>query len=173
VISRLDLSHGGIVRLATMAIAICMSLYHMWAIAFGTPEAILYRGTHLIFALTLVFFVYRRLSKDDGKPPALLDYALIVFGIVPVLYLFFNYDYIVNRIYYIDELSNADMIFGTILVAVILEATRRVIGWALPLTAIIFLAYGLFAARLDPLLIMDQLYLTTEGIFGIPLSVSA
>jgi TRAP transporter 4TM/12TM fusion protein len=171
--SRLDLSHAGVVRLVTMALAIAMSLYHMWAIAFGTPEAILFRGTHLLFALTLVFLVHRRLSRDDGHPPELLDYALIVLAAAPILYLFANYEYLINRIFYIDDLSNADMILGTLLVAVILEATRRVIGWALPITAMIFLAYGLFVARLDPMQILDQLYMTTEGIFGIPLSVSA
>jgi TRAP transporter 4TM/12TM fusion protein len=48
-----------------------------------------------------------------------------------------------------------------------------VIGWALPLTAIAFLAYGLVVARLEPMRLMDQLYMTTEGIFGIPLAVSA
>jgi len=170
---KLDLSHGGIIRLATTAIAISMALYHMWAIAFGTPEAILFRGMHLLFALTLVFLIYRRLTADDGKPPALLDYALIALSGAPILYLFFNYDYIINRIFYIDELTNADMIFGTILTLIVLEATRRVIGWALPITAFIFLAYGLFVARLDPMQMLDQLFMTTEGIFGIPLSVSA
>ena len=54
-----------------------------------------------------------------------------------------------------------------------LEATRRVIGWALPITAIVFLVYGLFIARLEPMRLIDQLYMTTEGIFGIPLAVSA
>ena len=146
-LSRLDLSHGGIVRIATMLIAVSMALYHMWAIAFGTPEAIIFRGTHLIFALTLVFLVYRRLTVNDGTPPTLPDYALIAAGTVPVLYLFFNYDYLINRIFYIDELTTADMVLGTILIAVVLEATRRVVGWALPATALIFLAYGLFVAR--------------------------
>jgi TRAP transporter 4TM/12TM fusion protein len=43
----------------------------------------------------------------------------------------------------------------------------------LPLTAIVFLVYGLFVARLEPMRLVDQLYMTTEGIFGIPLAVSA
>ncbi len=47
------------------------------------------------------------------------------------------------------------------------------IGWALPITAMVFLLYGLFIARLEPERMLDQLYMTTEGIFGIPLSVSA
>ncbi len=59
------------------------------------------------------------------------------------------------------------------MVLVVLEATRRVIGSALPITAVVFLLYGLFIARLEPERMLDQLYMTTEGIFGIPLSVSA
>jgi TRAP transporter 4TM/12TM fusion protein len=170
---KLDLSHGNIIRIVVTVLAVAMALYHMWAIAWGSPEAIYYRGTHLLFALTILFLVYRRMPKMEGQPPEVLDYALLVAGAAPILYLFLNYDYIVNRIFYIDELTAADMIFGTILTLVVLEATRRVIGLALPLTAIVFLIYGLFIARLEPMQMIDQLYMTTEGIFGIPLSVSA
>jgi TRAP transporter 4TM/12TM fusion protein len=169
---KLDLSHGNIIRVVVTVLAVAMALYHMWAIAWGSPEAIYYRGTHLLFALTILFLVYRRSSKLEG-PPEFVDYALLVAGAVPILYLFVNYDYVVNRIFYIDELTPADMIFGTMLTLVVLEATRRVIGLALPLTAIVFLIYGLFIARLEPMQMIDQLYMTTEGIFGIPLSVSA
>ena len=62
---------------------------------------------------------------------------------------------------------------GVMMTLVLLEATRRVLGWAMPLTALAFLFYGLFIARLEPQRLLDQLYMTTEGIFGIPLSVSA
>jgi TRAP transporter 4TM/12TM fusion protein len=65
------------------------------------------------------------------------------------------------------------MVFGTILIVMILEATRRVLGPALPITALVFLAYGFFIAGVEPMRLLDQLYMTTEGIFGIPLSVSA
>lgn len=169
----LDFSHGGIVRIATTAVAVTMALYHMWAIAFGTPEAILFRGAHLLFALVLTFLIYRRSVSQDGKPPSLADYALLVIGAAPILYLFVNYEYVVTRIYYIDDLTMADMVLAVVLILVILEGTRRVIGLALPITAVVFLAYGLFIARLEPMRLLDQLYMTTEGIFGIPLSVSA
>ncbi len=55
----------------------------------------------------------------------------------------------------------------------ILEATRRATGWALPITALVFLAYGLTFGNQSLGIMLDQLYLTTEGIFGIPIYVSA
>ncbi len=180
-----DRSYAGMLRIAVTAIALAMGFYHMWVIAFGTPEAILFRGTHLLFALVLVFLLYRRTTAKDDLPvsdeqkrtdarlPSLMDYALVALAAAPILYLFFNYEYVVTRIYYVDDLSIADMTLGVILTAIVLEGTRRVIGWALPITALIFLAYGLFIARLGLERMLDQLFMTTEGIFGIPLSVSA
>jgi TRAP transporter 4TM/12TM fusion protein len=169
---RLEFSHAGIIRLAVALIAIAMSLYHMWAIAFGAPEAFFFRGTHLLFALVLLFLIHRWNGKIEGAPSP-LDYLLLVLGVAPILYIFFNYEYIVTRIFYIDELTPADMTMGVVMTVIVLEGTRRVIGWTLPLTAIVFLVYGLFVAQLDPMQLVDQLYMTTEGIFGIPLAVSA
>jgi len=169
---KFDLSYAGIVRAAVTVIAVAMALYHMWAIAFGSPEAVFFRGTHLMFALVLVFLIHRR-SGEATETPAVFDYVLLVLGVAPILYLFIYYDYVVNRIFYIDELTPVDMIMGTIMGVIVLEATRRVIGWALPLTAVAFLLYGFLIAKFEPMRFIDQLYMTTEGVFGIPLSVSA
>jgi TRAP transporter 4TM/12TM fusion protein len=67
----------------------------------------------------------------------------------------------------------ADYIFGRALTLMILEATPRATGWALPVTAILFVAYGLTLGNQSFGIMLDQLYLTTEGIFGIPIYVSA
>ena len=169
---KIERSYSGLVRLVTAAVAVAMVLYHMWAIGFGSPEAIWFRGTHLLFALTLTFLIFRASGMPDGAPRP-LDLALLVLAALPILYLFYYYDYIVNRIFYVDDLFLSDKIMGCIMVVLLLEAVRRVLGWALPITAVIFLVYGLFIARLEPQRMLDQLYMTTEGVFGIPLSVSA
>ena len=171
--SRLDGWHARAVALVAGAVAVCMALYHMWVIVTGTPEAIIFRGTHLLFAIVLTFLLVRRTGAEAGQPPSRLDYALLALASAPVVYLFWNYDYVVNRIYYIDDLSWADMALAVVLVVMVLEATRRLIGWALPLTALVFLAYGLLVARVEPMRLLDQLFMTTEGIFGAPLGVSA
>jgi TRAP transporter 4TM/12TM fusion protein len=174
---RFDLSHAGIIRLVTAVIAVSMALYHIWVIlppalgGQGTPEAIIFRGTHLLFALALTFLIYRRAGA--GSAPSLLDYALLALAVAPITYLFWNYDYIVNRIYYVDDMSTADMAMAVILIVLIMEATRRLIGWALPITAIVFLCYALFFARVEPMRLLDQLFMTTEGVFGAPLGISA
>jgi TRAP transporter 4TM/12TM fusion protein len=158
-------------RWIALAVAVAMSLYHMYVAGFGPPEALIFRGTHLMFALTLVYllFPFRR-----GGSPAwrALDALLLAGGLGAVLHIFFNYEYYINRIIYIDELTVWDKFYAVVSVIVVLDATRRVIGWALPVTALCFLAYALSTQVQLPVL-MEQLYLSTEGIFGQTLGVSA
>ncbi len=158
-------------RALVNAVAVAMSLYHMYAAAFGPPEAIVFRGTHLLFALTLVFLLYP--TRPGHAAWRALDAALLALGFGFVLHIFLNYDYFINRIIYIDTLTAWDRSFAVVAVVIVLEATRRVIGWALPLTAVAFIVYaaGFTHVTLDVLL--EQLYLSTEGIFGSTLGVSA
>jgi TRAP transporter 4TM/12TM fusion protein len=150
------------------AIAVAMSLYHMYVAAFGPPEALIFRGTHLLFALTLVFILY----PAGAGARRLIDAVLLAGGWGLVLHIFLNYSYYENRIIYIDDLSAWDKFYAVVSVIVVLEATRRVIGWALPLTAICFLAYAL-QSHVTLQVLMEQVYFSTEGIFGQTLGVSA
>jgi TRAP-type uncharacterized transport system fused permease subunit len=119
-------------RWSALAVAVAMSLYHMYVAAFGPPEALIFRGTHLLFALTLVFMLYP--FRKDGSPLwRALDVLLLAGGWGVVLHIFLNYQYYTNRIIYIDELTAWDKFYAVVSVLVVLEATRRVIGWALPL----------------------------------------
>ena len=158
-------------RWVVATIAIAMSLYHMYVAAFGPPEALIFRGTHLMFATTLVFLMYP-LRSEGGALWRALDAALLFAGLGMVLHIFWNYEYYTNRIIYIDELTLADKAWAWAALLVVLEGTRRVIGWALPITALCFLAYALNTHVTLPVL-LEQVYLSTEGIFGSTLGVSA
>jgi TRAP transporter 4TM/12TM fusion protein len=162
----------GPLRLTVAAIAVAMSVYHMYVAAFGPPEAMIFRGTHLIFALTLVFLLFP-VRPDAGLAGRVIDVLLLLAGWGFVLHIFLNYQYFTNRIIYIDELTFADKFWAVTAVIVVLEGTRRVLGWALPLTAIAFLVYAAFFTQVTTPVLMEQLYLSTEGIFGSTLGVSA
>jgi TRAP transporter 4TM/12TM fusion protein len=154
------------------AVAISMSLYHMYVAAFGPPEAVVFRGIHLMFAVGLVFLLYP--SRTQGSAAwRTLDFALLLLGLGFVLNILLNYDAFVERIIYIDELTTADKFFAVVAVLIVLEGTRRVIGWALPLTAIVFLIYAAGFTEVKLPVLMEQVYLSTEGIFGSTLGVSA
>jgi TRAP transporter 4TM/12TM fusion protein len=159
-------------KITVAVIAIAMSLYHMYVAAFGPPEAYFFRGTHLLFTMTLIFLLY---PLRPGRPGGwrVLDLVLLAASWAFVLHIFINYDYVINRIIYIDELTITDKIYATFAIVLVLEATRRVLGWGLSVTAIAFLAYPLFFTNVRVSVLMEQLYLSTEGIFGSTLGVSA
>jgi TRAP transporter 4TM/12TM fusion protein len=144
----------------------------MYVAGFGPPEAMIFRGTHLLFALTLVFLLYP-LKPDGGIGWRMLDMVLLVSSWAFILHLFCNYEYLTNRMIYVDDLTMLDKVFAVVATFIVLEATRRVLGWALPLTAAVFLAYALFLTNTKLPVLMEQLYLSLEGIFGPTLGVSA
>ncbi len=153
-------------------IAVAMSVFHLYVAFFGPPSAYVMRGSHLAFALVLAYLVMPG-RNGQSERVSWFDMLLVLAAGAAALYPSVMLDYIQNRIYYVDDPRVADYIFGGALVLLLLEATRRATGWALPVTAIVFIVYGLTWGNQSFGMMFDQTYLTTEGIFGIPLYVSA
>jgi TRAP transporter 4TM/12TM fusion protein len=179
-----------------------MSVYHLTIAFIGAPQQLFFRSTHLLFALTLVFLLYPTFKKktypeehlvpgagaalgqirDDaggfiGKTDtghvSWVDWLFIVASAVTIAYVWINHEHLLTRFVFVDDPTGTELILGTVFTVIVLEATRRVIGWALPITALIFLGYALFIAHTRPEQIIEIMYITTEGIFGPTLGVSA
>ena len=172
---------GTLAKVATW-IAIVMSSYHLYTGAFGAPEALLHRSIHLMFTMVLIFLLYPFRKEKGAYISRLGDFVFLGISLGGILYIFLNYEYFITRYPYVHPLSPADMAVGILFVLALLEAARRSIGSAMPITAICFLIYAYIGPSLPGLMrhagfnteaIIDQLYMTTEGIFGIPLGVSA
>ncbi len=163
------------VRLTAGVVAVAMALYHMWTTAFGPPEAMIFRSTHLLFALTLVFLLHPvvALTADGRRRLFWVDVLLIGASFAMIGYIFLTYESITNRIIYIDELTGWDKAMAVVAVVLVLDATRRIIGWPLPITALVFLAYTVFGTNVSMPVLLEQMYLSTDGIFGSTLGVSA
>ncbi len=115
----------------------------------------------------------RRAPATDRRTRGPWDLALIALALAATAYPVLFLHYFLNRMYYVDDPTLPDLILGYSLVVLVLEATRRAVGIALPATAAVFIVYALTLGDQSPLILIDQLYLTTEGIFGIPAGVSA
>ncbi len=161
-----------LIRHVITVVAVAMSAFHLYVAFMGPPDAYVMRGSHLAFALALAFLV---MPGRNGRAERVgwFDVMLVVVAVLAAMYPSMNLHYIQNRMYYVDDPRIADYIFGGALILLITEATRRATGWALPITALVFLVYGLTLGHQSVAIMLDQLYLTTEGIFGIPLYVSA
>ena len=164
-------------------IAIGTSLYHIYTGFFGTPDLFFFRILHLLLmvALTLLYFPFRGQSNNP-RLIAFLDYGLLGLWCASMAYLFIFYTPITNRMYYIEPLTVWQFIFGVSAILLVLEANRRTTGLCLPIVALCFILYALTGPHLPGILhhtgktveyILDNQYLQTEGIFGIPTGISA
>jgi TRAP transporter 4TM/12TM fusion protein len=172
-------------------VAAGMSVYHLTIAFIGAPQQLYFRSTHLLFALVLVFLLYPSLRRkraagalrDDAggvlgsaaphARPSWLDWLFITGSLVTIAFIWINHEHILTRFVFVEDPTDTELVLGTIFVVIVLEATRRVIGWALPVTALLFLGYALLIAGTRPQQLIEIMYITTEGIFGPTLGVSA
>ena len=189
----MPLTVDSVLKKTIALIAVGMSLYHLTIALIGAPQQLYFRSTHLLFALVLVFMLYPSFRKsaatsgqaeirDDaggvigkagGGHASWLDWVLIIASAATIAYVWIYHEHLITRFVFVDDPTRNELILGTIFTVIVLEATRRIIGWALPATALIFLGYALFIAKTRPEQIIEIMYITTEGIFGPTLGVSA
>ncbi|MFP4068047.1 MAG: TRAP transporter permease [Spirochaetaceae bacterium] len=170
----------GIAGKIVFAIAVAMSLFHLYTAGFGVLLAHKQRAVHLMFVLVIGFLLYPASKKKTGSASVpWYDWILAASAIAVNTYILVFYDVLVRR----GGLpSQTDMIMGVITVLLVLEITRRSIGLALSIIAVVALFYGYFGYLIPGQLghvgysvrrLVNQMYMSTEGIFGIPLGVSA
>ncbi|SDE21381.1 TRAP transporter permease [Limimaricola pyoseonensis] len=169
----------------TAAALFALSCYHFYTAGYGIPPATLHRGTHLAFTLALVFLsfvAWGRATAPAGGPLKplglpLVDWILAISGAVAALYVPWIFDDLAFRV---GDPLVIDVVMGTVLIAVLLEATRRAMGWPLPVIALLFIAYARFGQSMPGVLqhpgadwenIVNHLYLTSQGIYGTALGV--
>jgi len=170
-----DLS--GLVKTIVAALAIIMSLYHLYG-AVATIPAQIFRSVHVLFVLVLTFLYYPS-GRKGGNRITLWDLVLVALSLVALGYVLVDFE---NFIYRAVVPSTLDLILGTITILLVLEATRRTVGWILPAIVIAFLVYAYVGPWLpepwthrgyDLARIVGHMYMTLEGIFGVPIDVSS
>ncbi|HPU49407.1 MAG TPA: TRAP transporter permease [Syntrophomonadaceae bacterium] len=170
---------GGFGKWVVALIAISFSLFQLYTAAFGVLDAHLQRAVHLAFAMALVFLLYPSRKSWSREHLHWIDAILAVVATAMPLYIVIFYKELVYRA---GMATTIDMVIGALGILLVLEAARRVVGWPLVTVALIFVVYafagphipGTFGHRGVQLeLLVDHLFFTTEGIFGIPLGVSS
>ncbi|MGP1484499.1 MAG: TRAP transporter permease [Campylobacter sp.] len=148
-------------------------------IAYFPMNTTMSRSVHLGFAVCLVFLLYPvTFHKKAHISVPMYDILLCVVGILVALYPFVEFYALANRP---GDYNNLDIIVSCVAVLILFEAGRRVIGPALAIIACIFLVYDYFGQYMPDIIahqgaslnkLAGHMYLTTEGVFGVPLGVS-
>ncbi|MEP7275606.1 MAG: TRAP transporter large permease subunit, partial [Betaproteobacteria bacterium] len=160
-------------------VAIAFSAFQLVIAGFSPLSSLPTRSIHVGFLLALAFLIHPIGKRADRRRIAWYDAALAAISFTLALYhLFFEAELIQRS----GDPTVTDLVVSTVFIVLVFEAARRVLGIALPLICGTFLAYGLFGQFLPSLIshrgygfdqIVSQLFLGTEGIYGIPTLVSA
>jgi TRAP transporter 4TM/12TM fusion protein len=160
-------------------IAVIMSLFHLYMAGIGTMPSNKQRMIHLALTMVIIFLSYSFRKKSSQNKVNYFDYLLAFAGFAVNAYLFFNIDGISERAGLVSEL---DIYVGFITIVLVLEAARRCVGFELSMLACIFLAYAYLGPYLPgPLMhrgysfnrLVDHMFISAEGIYGIALGVSS
>ncbi len=169
----------GIAALVVTGAALSFSAYQLVIAAFAPLSSLVTRSIHVGFLLLLAFLIYPISRTTDRRRIAWYDWGFAAAGFALAIY---HWVFEAELIQRSGEPTMADLAVGTAVVVLVFEAARRALGNALPLVCAAFLAYGLFGQYLPSAIahrgygydqIVGQLYLGTEGIYGIPTLVSA
>ena len=186
----------GLSRVLALGLVL-FAIYHYVTAGTGIPVDYWHMGIHLSGVLVALFILFPRTAQ--GAPARLAiagvplsDWGLGLVGAASALWIGFSwegFDFTIlgHRVRLAEQAmrqgdpATIDIVLGTALIAIVLEATRRVIGWVLPIIVMVFVVFALFGPHM-PLDILkhpgvhwgqfvNNVYFPAEGIFGIPLWV--
>jgi TRAP transporter 4TM/12TM fusion protein len=170
------------IALAILLFSLFLALYYLNAAYFGRPDSHSYRTTHLA-AVTVLAFLFFPLGKASWKEKITwhfgVDILLILLVIVNQVYILAGGNELIQRA---GDLNRMDLIMGTLFILLLLEATRRTVGWPLVIIVSFFLIQTVFADHFFSIFygppypwsdVVDNLWLQEAGIYGIPTAVAS
>ena len=173
---------GTVTSTVVGALLIALSVFHYYTAGFGLLQEVTHRGLHLAFVLGLIFLVFPHrkalLAQTAGGVPW-FDWLLAAAVVVAVVYVPWVFEDLMFRV---GNPLTIDVVMGSVLIVALLEATRRSMGWPLPLIAIAFMAYALAGPLFPGLLkhpgagwsqLVNHQYLTSQGVYGVAVGVVA
>jgi TRAP transporter 4TM/12TM fusion protein len=169
---------GGLTGRVIFWLAVAFSCFQLFTAAWAFLPSQVIRSVHVGFLLLLVF----ALAAKSAPNRPLRFYALWALAILSFVLSFYHWVFYSDLIVRAGDPSTADIVVGVIVVALVFEGARRMMGIALPLICATFLAYALLGHLLPYPLnhrgyyfeqVAEQMYLGTEGIYGIPVYVSS
>ncbi len=158
-------------------LAVAMSIIHLYA-AIGVIMTQFLRAIHVMFVLLLTFLIFPA-SKRFKNRILWYDFVLAFLGVVAIAYMLIDFE---EFIYRVPTPNFWDKCLGIILILLVLEATRRTTGWIMPAVVAAFLIYLFIGPELpkpwthrgyDIDRIVGHMYMTLDGIFGVPIDVSS
>ncbi len=155
------------------------ALYYVWASTVGVVSLQYFRGIAVLYSLVVPVLLYKGWQRDRHDRPSLIDLLLAAGATVSVVYWMVEHEAMAYRA---GDYTSLDVAMGVVATLIAIEAARRVLGLDMALCAIVPILYALFGNYLPYIIghrgygmrrIIEYVYLTSDGIFGIMAEVLA
>lgn len=175
-------SHKTTLRGPLFYIAIAFSVFQIWMASYQPLSSQVVRALHVGFVLLLIYTLYPPFESARSSVRCFglaLGWMLGLAGFATGLYQWIFEADLTQRA---GEIVGADWWVGPVLLVLVFEAARRVMGWGLPVVCAVFLAYAVWGQYMPGALahrgygldqILSQMSFGTEGIYGTPTYVSS
>lgn len=161
-------------------LAALLALFHLYTAQFGILTGVRQRAVHLTLVLILTFMIKpANRKKQRTNMPPFYDFIFMLGALLSGGYMYIMDAALSQRS---GTIYTIDVVMGVILILLILEACRRLMGWALPIVSIVMVFYAFFGQYFPGLIahpgyslkrIIGYLFLGTEGVFGTALNMSS
>jgi TRAP transporter 4TM/12TM fusion protein len=163
-------------------IAFVVAVYVVLAATYLIIDPWVLTALFLCGTMTIAFLVIGANATSNHDRPTVPDFILSGLSLACGVFFFFESSELSNRIVLLTELTTAQWTFGTIMVFLTLEITRRATGLGLLAVVLIFMAYNLWGHLIPGVLghgyigydhFLDIMIYTTDGVMGLPARVAA
>ncbi|MBL3540575.1 MAG: C4-dicarboxylate ABC transporter permease, partial [Aminivibrio sp.] len=172
-------SFSGNLKLLVTVLTVVLALFQLYTAFFGVLPAMQQRSLHLAFVLPLIFLLYPTRKKSPKDRPSLFDWVCAAAAAVCTVYVYLMYEDIANRA---GMYTQYELYLGVAMIVLVFEAARRVLGYPLPIFCGFFILFAYYGRSMPGPFkhfglsiprIIEELYLTTDGLFGLVTGVSA
>ncbi|HZK12498.1 MAG TPA: TRAP transporter permease [Atribacterota bacterium] len=169
----------GKMRLFVLVFSVVTSLIHLWLNSFGLVGVVQKNVIHLALFMALAFLIIPATSRSPKNKPSFFDWIFFALALSSGIYFFYGYFQLTQRMM---MTTTYDMIYGTIVIFLIIEAARRAVGLPLTTLSVLFLIYVYVGPYMPGFLkhqgfslqrILIRMTMTSEGILGVAAMVSA
>jgi TRAP transporter 4TM/12TM fusion protein len=170
-------------KCVVIVLALFISVFSLYTARWGVYSAYTQRGIHLAILLPLAFLLYPANKKSPKDKITLIDGILAILAFLPSIYIVLEKSYLVTRIELITPVRTIELVLGTIMIILVLEAVRRAVTPVMSLLGIAFLLYLPLGPYFPGILkhqgfsfsrLIETTYLLTgEGFYGVLTGISA
>lgn len=159
------------------------ALFHIYTAAFGVFQSIIQRSIHVGGGIVLFLLIsLEKRAQVENKKNALtrrFEWFMLAYVVSAVIYLISSFERIMSPLF---EITQLDVIIGLFFTLIVMEMTRRLMGWAIPLMALAFILYALLGKYVPGILqhnglgldyVVEILFFSDRGLWGIVTGISS